>query len=153
MWGVLIFGACPVALWIGDLTALERYVEILLDYSTRYALQFFRALGRCFQGLLLIKRGGITSKLNAQLADFDDALAGVDPLFYGMFLGEMTHALARAGRATEGLAAVEPAIDRSVCLEEAWLLGELLRVKGELSLLRAQEGGLASEKWRVPREQ
>jgi hypothetical protein len=63
MWGVLIFGACPVALWIGDLTALERYVEILLDYSTRYALQFFRALGRCFQGLLLIKRGGITSKL------------------------------------------------------------------------------------------
>jgi predicted ATPase/DNA-binding winged helix-turn-helix (wHTH) protein len=140
MWGVLIFGACPVALWIGDLTALERYVEILLDYSTRYDLQFFRALGRCFQGLLLIKRGGTTSKVNALLADFDDALAEVDPIFYVMFLGEMAHALVRAGQATEGLSRLEPAINRSIRFEEAWLLGELLRVKGELSLLRAQEG-------------
>jgi predicted ATPase len=57
-----------------------------------------------------------------------------------MFLGQMAHALARAGRATEGLAAVEPAIDRASRFEEGWLLGELLRVKGELSLLQAEEG-------------
>jgi hypothetical protein len=36
--GALAQGACPIALWVGDLAAAERYLGILLDYSTRYAL-------------------------------------------------------------------------------------------------------------------
>jgi predicted ATPase len=140
MWDALTYGACPLSLLIGDLTAAECYVETLLDYSTRYASQLFRDLGRCFQTLILIRRGGITSTLSALLADFDEALAGVDCRFYVMFLGQMAYALAGAGRATEGLAAVEPAIDRAGRFEEGWLLGELLRVKGELSLLQFREG-------------
>ena len=35
---------------------------------------------------------------------------------------------------------MEPAIDRAGRFEEGWLLGELLRVKGEFSLLQAEEG-------------
>jgi tetratricopeptide (TPR) repeat protein len=140
MWDALTYGACPVSLLIGDLVTAEHYVEILLDYSTRYASPLFRDLGRCFQVLLLIKRGGSASRLSILLADFGEAVVGVDRRFYAMFLGQMAHALARAGRATEGLAAVEPAIDRASRFEEGWLLGELLRVKGELSLLQAEEG-------------
>jgi predicted ATPase len=136
----LSYGACPVSLLIGDLTAAERYVKILLDYSTRYGLQHFRDLGRCFQALIHIKRCGITSTLSVLLADFGEAVAGVDARYCVMFLGEMAHTLARAGRATEGLAAVEPAIDRASRFEEGWLLGGLLRVNGELSLLQAGQG-------------
>jgi hypothetical protein len=75
-----------------------------------------------------------------QHADFGEAVAGVDARYCVMFLGEMAHTLARAGRATEGLAAVEPAIDRASRFEEGWLLGGLLRVNGELSLLQAGQG-------------
>jgi predicted ATPase/DNA-binding winged helix-turn-helix (wHTH) protein len=142
MWGALTQGACPVALLSGDLIALEHGVEILLDYSTRYALELFRELGRCFQALLLIKRDGILSSLSAQLADFHAAVASVDPMYYVMFRGEMAHALCRAGQVTEGLTELEPAIDRAVCFEEGWLLGELWRVKGELSLLQGGKGAV-----------
>jgi hypothetical protein len=139
MWDALTYGACPVSLLISDLSAAQHYVEILLDYSTRYASQLFRDLGRCFQALLIIRRGGVTGTLSVLLGDFYQALAGVDRRFYVMFLGQMAHTLGGAGRATEGLAAVQPAIDQASRFEESWLLGELLRVKGELSLLQLRE--------------
>ena len=54
----LAFGACPIAFLIGDLTAAEQYVSMLVDQSTRYALALWGGLGRAYQGLLLVKQGG-----------------------------------------------------------------------------------------------
>jgi len=142
MWGALMYGACPVALWIGDLTVVERCAEMLLDYSTRHGLQIFRALGRFFRGLLLIKRRDINDGLSILRAGFDEAVAGLNAIFYVMFLREMAEGFACAGQVADGLAAVERAIERSIKNEEGWLLGELLRVQGELFLLQGREGAV-----------
>src|SRR6266571_8589725 len=49
--------ACLVPLWMGDLSAAERSVAMLLDHSARHALTVWHARGRCLNGVLLIKRG------------------------------------------------------------------------------------------------
>jgi hypothetical protein len=49
--------ACPVTLWVGDLSTAEHYVSMLLDHSARLAMALWWAEGRCLQGALLLKRG------------------------------------------------------------------------------------------------
>src|SRR5262249_51077735 len=49
--------ACPVAIWVGDLTAAECYVSMLLNHSAKLAMAVWQAEGRCFKGVLSIKRG------------------------------------------------------------------------------------------------
>jgi hypothetical protein len=39
----LLEGACPIALYIGDLAALERSVAMALEHATRHALSFWHA--------------------------------------------------------------------------------------------------------------
>jgi ATP/maltotriose-dependent transcriptional regulator MalT len=48
---------CHIALLVGDLAAAEHYVRMLLDHSTRHALALWRAWSRCYQGVLVIRRG------------------------------------------------------------------------------------------------
>jgi predicted ATPase len=51
--------------------------------------------------------------------------------------------LGRAGQVSEGLAELNEAIARSEHNEERWLIAELLRIKGELLLLRdGAQGGV-----------
>ena len=59
----LLQSACPVALLVGDLTLAERYVKALMDLSARHALELWNVVGRCFEGVLLIKRGDIGAGL------------------------------------------------------------------------------------------
>jgi len=56
----------------------------------------------------------------------------------------MTEALGQAGQVSEGLAAVNQAIDCSEHAEERWRIAELLRVKGELLLLQNLFGAEAT---------
>ena len=59
------------------------------------------------------------------------------------FLGALAEGLGSAGRATEGLAAIEEASERSERTEERWSMPELLRVKGELLLLQGAPNAVA----------
>src|SRR6202171_213701 len=43
----LLQSACPVALFVGDLTLAERYVKALMDLSARHALALWNFAGRC----------------------------------------------------------------------------------------------------------
>ncbi|MCA1852365.1 MAG: hypothetical protein LC647_08215 [Beggiatoa sp.] len=43
----LLEGACPIALYIGDLAALERSVAMALEHATRHALSMCHAYARC----------------------------------------------------------------------------------------------------------
>jgi hypothetical protein len=45
---------------------------MLLDHSTRFALAFWRAWGRGFQGVLVIQRGDIITGLRLLHAGFDE---------------------------------------------------------------------------------
>jgi predicted ATPase len=53
--------------------------------------------------------------------------------------------LGRAGKNTDGLAAIEEAIARFERTEERWAMAELVRVKGELLLSQGAPGAAAAE--------
>jgi predicted ATPase/DNA-binding winged helix-turn-helix (wHTH) protein len=130
----LVQGACPVALFVGDLDALERYVSMLLDYSDRHALDFWQAFGRCFQSALTIRRGHLAEglgKLGSALDRLREIRFGV---YYGAFLSEFADALARSGRPEDGRRAIDEALARAERNEERWYQPELLRIKGEIAL-------------------
>ena len=134
----LVQGACPVALFVGDLEALDRYVTMLLDYSERQALDFWQAFGRCFRGVLTIRRGRIPeglAMLGAALGELRDIQFGV---YYGVFLSEYADALSLVARVDEGRKAIDEALERSARNEERWYVAELLRIKGEIVL---RQGG------------
>jgi predicted ATPase/DNA-binding winged helix-turn-helix (wHTH) protein len=131
---VLVQAACPVSLFVGDTDKLERFVEALLKHSVRNTLDFWHAWGRCFQGVLLIRRGaeaaGLTL-LRTALGELRDIQFGV---YYVVFLAEFAEASGRSGNVAQGLAAIQEALDRAERNEERWYLPELLRIRGDLAL-------------------
>lgn len=136
----LVQAACPLALFAGDLDKLERSVTMLLDYSLEHGLDFWHSWGRCFKGVLLVRRGETAAGLpflNAALRELRDKEYGV---YYIVILGELAEALGRAGFVGEGLAAIDQALDRSRRNEELWCIAELLRVKGEILLRDGSPG-------------
>jgi hypothetical protein len=48
----LVQAACPIALFIGDLAAAERFVAMLLDYSARHVGGCPARRGRLFKGVV-----------------------------------------------------------------------------------------------------
>jgi predicted ATPase/DNA-binding winged helix-turn-helix (wHTH) protein len=138
----LAVAACPIALWAGDLAAAKHYVEMLLDHSTRHALARWRVFGRCYQGMLVIQSGDVNTGLRLLRGAFaEPAAAGSAPRLFAFLISA---ASGHAGEIADGLAAIEEAIVRSERSEERWVIAELLRIKGELVLLRGALGGAAA---------
>src|SRR5712672_1876094 len=124
--------ACPVAFLVGDLTLAERYIKALMDRSTRHTLELWNLVGRCFGGVLLVKRGEVGVGLELLRAAFARVPQDSLSLLYTLFLAEIADALGRDGRAAEGLSIIDETLARSERDEERWCFAELLRVKGEL---------------------
>jgi predicted ATPase len=138
----LLVAACPIALWIGDLAAAKCYTEMLLDHSTSHALPRWRVYGLGYQGMLVIRRGDLSTGLRLLRAAFSEpAGAGSVPRLIAL---PMAEALGRAGQIADGLPAIEEAIMRSERTEERWLIAELLRIKGGLLLLQDAPGAAAA---------
>jgi predicted ATPase len=140
----LAFAACTIAFWVGNLAAAKHYLGMLLDHSTRHALAPWRALGRSYRGVLVIKRGDVIAGLGLLRAGLDEF--GKDRVAARslIFLTEMAEGLGRAGEIADGLAVAEGAIERSEQNEGHWAIAELLRVKGELLLLRGAPAAAAA---------
>ena len=131
--------ACPIALWVGDLTSADRYVDMMLDHSARHSLARWHAFGRSFQGLLIMRRGDLDTGLRLlrdSLEELGDAASGL--LWLIKLL--MADALSRNGRVSMGLASFEDAIEPCQRTGERWRRAELLRIKGELLLSESAEG-------------
>jgi predicted ATPase len=139
----LAHAACPLALLTGDLAAAEHYSTMLLDHSTRFALAFWRAWGRSFQGVLVIQRGDIITGLRLLRAGFDE-IGEAGFAIFRLIAILMAEALGRAGQIADGLAAIEEAISRAECTEERYPMAELMRVKGELLLLQGAPAAAAA---------
>jgi predicted ATPase len=60
-----------------------------------------------------------------------------------MYLSDMVEALVRIGRVGQGLYALDVAIEQAEETEERWSIAELLRIKGDLSLLQGAPGAAA----------
>ncbi len=138
MCNTLAQGACPIALFIGDLAAAERFVAMLLDHSARHALAVWHAEGHCFKGVLFIQHGDVVIGSQHLRCALDELRKIGFVQRYPAFLGALAEGLARAGQMAEGLAAVDEALALCERDEGRWCVAELLRIKGELIL---SEGG------------
>jgi predicted ATPase/DNA-binding winged helix-turn-helix (wHTH) protein len=133
-------GACPIALLVGDLAAAERFNSLLLHHTEGSSLGVWRAYSHCFNGQLLIKRGDLASGLTLCRAAVGELRKDRFVQYLTAFLGAMAEGLAIAGEISEGLAAIDEALDRCERYEERWCVAELLRIKGELLLLQGAPG-------------
>jgi predicted ATPase len=140
----LAHAACPIKLWVEDLTAPEADIVMLLDLSTRHGLPSWGALGHAFQGVLATRRGDLDPGLSLLRASFDEFGGTMADWLYVMFLSELAAGLGSTGQTTDALIAAEQAIERAEHTEARWLWPESLRIKGELLLLQAADGAAAA---------
>jgi predicted ATPase len=129
--------ACPLAIASGDLAAADRYAAMLTHYAGRHGADVWLTYGRCFKGMVLIKRDQFdvgVPMLSAAVAELRTARFGQ---YYTAFLAALAEGLAGAGEAVQAAAMLDEALARSDKAEERWILAELLRIKGELVLVIA----------------
>jgi predicted ATPase len=141
-------GACPVALWGGDLSAAGRYADMLLEHAQRHALGRWRLYGQGYLGAVAVRRGEFAAGLRLLRSSLDElGETGVFiPRFMRFAAVYMAEALGRAGEISDGLALADEAIKRAERTDELWELPELMRIKGELLLmLDTPEPSMAAE--------
>jgi predicted ATPase/DNA-binding winged helix-turn-helix (wHTH) protein len=137
--------ACPVALYTGDLAAAEGFVATLLDVARDLGLAGWIARSHCFQGMVAIMRDDYAVGLPQLRGGLDELReVGAAPST-AAFLAVHACGLGRAGRVSEGMAAIDEALMLSKRYEERWCLPELLRNKGELLLLQGAPGATVGE--------
>ncbi len=131
----LVQSACPTALHAGDLDAADRFVSMLLDQPSQGVLGPWNSWGRCFLGLLTIRRGRMAEGVEILRLALGELPVNAFHMRYSAFLGDMASALARLGDFAGSLAAIDEALARSERHDERWCVAELLRCKGEILLL------------------
>ena len=137
---------CPVALFVGDLVAADRYVTMLLENLERHGLAVWHAWGRCFEGVLRIEQGDADVGLRLLVDALHAVRATGFVRYYISFLGTLAEAMAEVGQLAQGLAAIDEALTLSERSEGHWCLAELQRIKGELVLLEgAPQAATAAE--------
>jgi predicted ATPase/DNA-binding winged helix-turn-helix (wHTH) protein len=129
---VLGQGACPVALFSGDLDAAEHYGDMLLDHAQTHALRNWQIWAECFKGAVMIRRGDIESGLRILRAELEQAGDTVMLPRYLPLLSELALCLGLVGEAELAVLRVDEAIARCEQSGERWFLPELLRIKAEL---------------------
>jgi predicted ATPase len=140
---VLGQAACPIAFWAGDLDAAEHYGAMLLDHTERNPIRLWRIWARCFNGLVIAKRGDINAGLEALRGGLQEAgEARFLPRFL-LLLGEVAACLGAAGDIALGLETVDDNITRCEARDEGWYIAELLRIRGELILSQGGADGAA----------
>jgi predicted ATPase len=141
---VLSDAACPVALMIGDLDLAARYTAMLHEQTATHALDVWHTYAEGFAGEIMIRRGDATGL--DRLRDAIETLAQAGFILYQTsFLATLAQGLLAFGQIPEALATVDRAIAQCEQTGEAWLLAELLRIRGEVQLRsRNSEEGEAS---------
>jgi predicted ATPase/TolB-like protein/tetratricopeptide (TPR) repeat protein len=138
----LAVAACPIALFVGDLDAAERFVAMLLDHSRKHSFGAWLALGHMFEAMLLVRRGDVGNGLPFLCGALDELCKTGFLQGYPAPLGAFAEASGRVGEVAQGLAAIEEALARSEGTEGHWFTAELLRIKGELVLLEGAQNSV-----------
>jgi predicted ATPase/DNA-binding winged helix-turn-helix (wHTH) protein len=129
---VLGQSACPIVLLAGDLDAAERYGSMLLAHTERHQIRLWNIWARCFNGLVMARRGDVAGGLRILHEGLGQAGdARLLPRF--LFLqGEQALFLGLTGEVERALDNVEQMLGRCAARDERWYVAELLRIKGEL---------------------
>jgi predicted ATPase/DNA-binding winged helix-turn-helix (wHTH) protein len=131
--------AAPIALFNGDTAGAQRNILMLLEHSARYELLVWEKIGRCFSGMLNLRRGLGMVLLSEAMDEL--RAAGLAPYCKTTAI-EYAKALGSVGEIARALATIDEALAHSTRNEELWCLPEMLRVKGELLLLDAGSTGI-----------
>ncbi len=110
------------------------------DHAERHGADVWQTYGRCFRGMLLIKRDQLDVGVPMLSAAVDELRTARFVQYYTACLAALAEGLVCAGQAERGLVVVDEALARSDTAEERWILAELLRLKGELVLLARSAG-------------
>jgi len=137
--------ACPVAISTGDLSAAQRWIEMLLDYSVRHSLKVWQARGRGYHGTVLIRRGDIDGGLQLLRSGIEELREAGFASRFTAFLAVLAEGLASAGQLADAIATVDEALARSERNEDRWCFAWLLRIKGELELLKKTPDAATAE--------
>ena len=128
--------ACPLAIATGDLAAADRYTAMLAHHAGRHGADVWQTYGRCFKGMVSIKRGELDVGVSTLSAGVGELRSARFVQYYTAFLATLAEGLAGTGETGRGLAVLDEALAQSEKAEERWILAELLRLKGELALLQ-----------------
>jgi hypothetical protein len=100
---VLVFAACPIAFWTGNLAAAQRHVELLLEQShDRFG--YWHSWGRCYEQALLLGSAEADPQFARRVATIREAARGPVSLdilgtLREELVGSETVARAESGRA------------------------------------------------------
>lgn len=131
-----LWTGCQVALWVGDVAALERSVASLLSHTERYALENYQAYGLGFTAELSVLRGDIDGGLRQMRAALDMLLRHRHYVRYWAFLASFARMQAAAGNVTDGIAIIDEALERTQRNDHTTYMPESLRIRAELSALQ-----------------
>jgi predicted ATPase len=132
---VLAQAACPLAIAIGDLAAADRYTAMLVHHAVRHGADVWQTYGRCFKGMLLIKRDEFEVGVRMLATAVDELRRARYVQYDTAFLAALVEGFLGVGQAARGLAVADEALSQLDTSEERWIVAELLRLKGELVLL------------------
>ena len=133
---VLAQAVAPVALLCGDLETAKYAIETLLTHSTHHSLAFWQLRGRGLKSVLLILSGDVSAGIKLLRNVLNDHSESKFYLCEAMYLGILALALCSQHQAKEGLVVIDKALTLSHGDEERWCMPELIRIKGELLLLK-----------------
>jgi predicted ATPase len=134
---VLHYAVCPVTLMTGDLVAADRAVAMMIDLAASLDAAFWKIVGRCLEGKLLIerrefKRGSVLLRSALDTCDQTEWR-----ICYPEFMGVLAEGLAGLGQLANGRVTVDEALASADRGGERYYVAELLRIKGELLLQEA----------------
>jgi predicted ATPase/DNA-binding winged helix-turn-helix (wHTH) protein len=127
----LASAACPIALWVGNLSTAAHYTGMLVDNSRKHGLPFWSAHGSRLQRVVVLKGGDIVAGSQPLDPSFDEV--GQSNVGFRFFTSrsQLVEILVQSGRMAEGLSV----LNGMEQFEAGCYTPELLRLKGELSLL------------------
>ena len=140
---LLAQAACPLAIAIGDLAAADRYTAMLVHHAARHGADVWQTYGRCFEGMMLIKRDELDVGVPMLTAAVDELRRAGYVQYDTAFLATLAEGFAGAGQAARGLAVADEALAQLDTSGERWIVAELLRLKGELVLLHGTPNATA----------
>jgi predicted ATPase len=122
-------GACPVAAWVGDFPATERFGAMLIERAGKHSLGVWHAYGKAWMGWAAFKQRDAETAVPL----LDGALQGVREtrfyMYYTMYLSWLAETGGTPGQLAQSFEEIDQALTGS---EEFWCFPELFRIKAEL---------------------
>jgi tetratricopeptide (TPR) repeat protein len=135
-----IWGA-PLFRWTGDWDTLDENTERLIAHADKHSLEPYLAVADGLKGEVLIQRGEVERGIDLLRSSLASLHADRYELYTAGFSCILAEALAMSGHLDQALTTVEDAIARAEPNGPSFNMPELLRIRGEVLSLAADERG------------